>query len=273
MQTHIKAFSSIAAFLSIALSSTASANLTAGSVMTDIGAEITPTLQTGVSSNSNFFSTPNNEESRLIWTIEPNLKAVIEDGPDSYKLNLGTSSALHNKESLDNYTQVDIDAAIHKEFTSQHRLDLTGDAKWLYESRGLGLTEGLGDAVNELVKYQLQNVSARYEYGAQSSKALIAFEGGYFRKKYQNFREISRYRDYDKSLLGITGYYNTQAATRIFVEFKQENYDYDVLANSGFSRDSTDLKVLAGMQWKATAITCSTSEILSPESVTLPKNG
>lgn len=261
MQTHIKAFSSIVAFLSIALSSTASANLTAGSVMTDIGAEITPTLQTGVSSNSNFFSTPNNEESRLIWTIEPNLKAVIEDGPDSYKLNLGTSSALHNKESLDNYTQVDIDAAIHKEFTSQHRLDLTGDAKWLYESRGLGLTEGLGDAVNELVKYQLQNVSARYEYGAQSSKALIAFEGGYFRKKYQNFREISRYRDYDKSLLGITGYYNTQAATRIFVEFKQENYDYDVLANSGFSRDSTDLKVLAGMQWKATAITSGTFKL------------
>jgi len=85
--------------------------------------------------------------------------------------------------------------------------------------------------------------------------------GGYFRKKYQNFREISRYRDYDKSLLGITGYYNTQAATRIFVEFKQENYDYDVLANSGFSRDSTDLKVLAGMQWKATAITSGTFKL------------
>ena len=231
------------------------AQLKPGSVMTKDGAEITPILQTGISSNNNFFNTPDDEESRLIWTVAPKVKAVIDDGPDSYSLNLGTSTSLHNKDSVDNFTEVNVGAGVHKEFTSQHRLDISGDADWLYEPRGTGLTEGLGDAVNELVKYQEQNILAEYEYGALSSKAQVAVRAGFFNKKYQNFTEVSQYRNYDKSLFGITGYYNTQAATRTFLEIKQENYRYDVLASSGISRDSDDLKVLAGMEWEATALT------------------
>lgn len=255
MRMHTKTLAPIFALLSVWVAAPAAANLKPGSFITKDGAEITPTLQTGISSNNNFFSTPENEESRTIWTITPNIKAVIEDGPDSYKLDLGTSSSLHNKESADNFTQVNIGAGVHKEFTSQHRLDINGKADWLYEPRGSGLTEGLGDTVNELVKYHQQNMTARYEYGAQSSKAQVALNAGFYSKKYQNFRAVSQFRDYDKSLVGITGYYNTQAATRTFLEIKQENYRYDFLANSGISRDSDDVKVLLGMEWEATALT------------------
>jgi hypothetical protein len=237
------------------VSAPALANLKPGSYITKDGAEITPTLQTGLVSNNNFFSTPANEESRLIWTITPNIKVQIEDGPDSYKLDLGTSSSLHNKNTVDNFTQVNMGSAVHKEFTSKHRLDLTGDADWLYEPRGSGLTEGLGNAVNELVKYKQQNVTGRYEYGALSSKAQVALSAGFFSKKYENFRAVSQFRDYDKSLIGITGYYNTLAATRTFIEFKQEDYRYNVLQANGVSRDSDDVKVLIGMEWEATAVT------------------
>ena len=92
-----------------------------------------------------------NEESRLIWNISPNISAVIEDGPDNYKLNVGTIIVFYNKDTTDNFTQVTTAASVHKEFTQQHRLDIKGDADWLYEPRGSGSTEGLGDIVNELV--------------------------------------------------------------------------------------------------------------------------
>ena len=261
MQMHIKTLLFVVTFFNLFLALPAIASFSHGSIITESGVKITPTIQTGFSSNNNFFSTPEDEKSRLIWTFEPNLKAAIEDGPDSYKLDIGTHSALHNKDSLDNYTQVNIGTAIHKEFTSKQRLDMKGNIDWLYEKRGRGLTEGLGDDIDELVKYQLKNASARYEYGAQSAKALIAFEGGYFSKEYQNFRELSQYRDYDKYLVGITGYYNTQAATRMFIEAKQENYRYDVLASSGVTRDSNDLKILGGIQWDASAITSGTFKL------------
>ncbi|KKL18734.1 hypothetical protein LCGC14_2472580, partial [marine sediment metagenome] len=195
MQMHTKKLVPLSALLSAMIAAPAAANLKPGSVMTKDGAEITPTLQTGISNNSNFFSTPDNEKSRLIWTITPNVKAVIDDGPDSYSLDLGTSSSLHNKDTADNFTQINIGVGVHKEFTSQHRLDVNGKADWLYEPRGSGLTEGLGDAVNELVKYQQQNITARYEYGAQSSKAQVALNAGFYSKKYQNFRAVSQFRD------------------------------------------------------------------------------
>ena len=255
MQMHTKTLAPIFAILSVGITAPAAANLKPGSFITKDGAEITPTLQTGLSSNDNFFSTPNDEESRLIWTIAPNIDALIEDGVNYYNINAATSTSLHNKDSADNFTQVNLSAATHNEFTSQHRLDIIASADWLYEPRGSGLTEGLGDVVNELVKYQQHNVNARYEYGAVSSKAQVAVQAGFFNKKYQNFRAISQFRDYDKTLIGITGYYNTQAASRTFIELKRENYRYDVIDAGGISRDSDDTKLLAGMEWEATAVT------------------
>ena len=229
--------------------------LQAGSVMTKDGAEVTPTLQLGVSSNDNFFMTPSATQTRSIWNIAPSLNALIEDGPDSYKFDIATSTSFHNKDTTDNFTQVNIGAGVHKEFTSQHRLDVTGDSDWLYEPRGAGLTEGQGSAINELVHYQQQSLNARYEYGALSSKAQLALITGYYNKNYQNFTAISQFRDYDKPMLGIIGYYNTQAGTRAFLEVKQENYQYDVIDSNGIARDSDDVKVLLGMEWEATAVT------------------
>ena len=261
MQMLTKTLAPILAVLSVGIAAPANASLQPGSFITKDGAEITPTLQTGLSSNDNFFSTPENEESRLIWTITPNIKAVIENGPDSYNLDLGTSSSLHNKDSVDNFTEINIGAGVHKEFTSQHRLDVKGKADWLYEPRGSGLTEGLGDAIDELVKYKQQNFTALYEYGALTSKAQVALNAGFYSKEYQNFRAVSQFRDLNKSLIGITGYYNTQAAMRTFLEVKQENYRYDFLAASGISRDSDDVKVLLGVEWEATALTSGTFKL------------
>ncbi|GAA61196.1 hypothetical protein P20652_3073 [Pseudoalteromonas sp. BSi20652] len=255
MQTLTNPVKGLLLIVGMGVTAPAFAALKPGSVITKDGAEITPTLTAGVSSNDNFFSTPNDEESRLIWTIAPNIDALIEDGVNYYNINAATSTSLHNKDSADNFTQVNLSAATHNEFTSQHRLDINASADWLYEPRGSGLTEGLGDVVNELVKYQQHNVNARYEYGAVSSKAQVAVQAGFFNKKYQNFRAISQFRDYDKTLLGVTGYYNTQAASRTFIELKRENYRYDVIDAGGISRDSDDTKLLAGMEWEATAVT------------------
>ena len=69
MQMHTKTLAPIFAMLSVGVTAPAAANLKPDSFITKDGAEITPTLQTGLSSNNNFFSTPDNEESRLIWTI------------------------------------------------------------------------------------------------------------------------------------------------------------------------------------------------------------
>lgn len=254
MQMHTKAIVPFCAMFSMGFVTFAQASFEPGSFISEGGTEYTPTLETGVSSDNNFFRTPNNEDSRLIWTIAPNLDFSIVDGPDLYEFGVGTVSSLHNKESIDNHTQVNLSTDIHKEFTSQHRVDISGYADWIYEGRGTGLTEGLGDTTNELVKYQQQNVMGTYEYGSLSSKAQVALSAGFYSKKYQNFRAVSQYRDFNKTMMAITGYYNTQSASRTFIELKGENYRYDTLQVNGISRDSDDLKLLLGMEWDASAL-------------------
>lgn len=226
-----------------------------GSYMTNNGVELTPTLMAGVGHTNNFFSTPEDEESRLIWTFAPTIDAIIEDGVNKYNFNAATLTNLHNIDSADNFTQINLKANTHHEFSSRQRLDFSASADWLYEPRGSGLTEGLGDLASEPVEYTQQNILLDYEYGAMSSAAQIAFKAGYYNKDYQNFESISQYRNYDKTLFGVTGYYNTQAGTRSFLELKSESYRYDVIQLSGISRDSDDHKVLLGIEWEATAIT------------------
>ena len=57
MRMHTKTLAPIFALLSVGVAAPAAANLKPGSFITKDGAEITPTLQTGISSNNNFFST------------------------------------------------------------------------------------------------------------------------------------------------------------------------------------------------------------------------
>ncbi len=255
MKTPIKRATRIFVLSSLAMSFTAVAEFELGSYITDSGVELIPTLQTGVSQNDNFFSTPDDNESRAVLAITPNLKARIEDGPDYYLLDIGTSTSLHNKDSVDNFTQINLAGNLHKEFTSQHRIMADAKADWLYEPRGSGLTEGLGDTVTELVEYNEQVLNGRYEYGAVTSKAMLALTAGIFNKEYQNFKEVAKYRDYDKTSLGIIGYYNTQSASRLFIELKQEDYRYDFVQPTGVSRDSDDIKALLGIEWDLSAIT------------------
>ena len=261
MQTLTKPVKGLLVALGFGVTTPALAGLQPGSFMTKDGAEVTPILSTGFSSNDNFFMTPSETESRLVWNIAPSLKAVIDDGPNSYQLDLGTNTSFHNKDTTDNFTTVNVDTSLHQEFTSKHRLDIKASADWLSEARGSGLTEGQGVLFDELVKYQEQNASARYEYGAKSSKAQVALSTGYYNKTYDNFTAISQYRDYDKTKFGIAGYYSTQAASRTFLEITQENYRYDLVNPNSFTRDSDDLKVLVGLEWEATAVTSGSFKI------------
>ena len=255
MQMHTKAIVPLFTLFTIGFTTPVLAEFTPGSYISKDGAQITPTLQTGLSSTDNFFNTATNEDSRLIWNVTPNVQGLIQDGPDQYFINLGSSTSFHNKDTTDNFTQVNIGGGLHKEFTSQHRIDSDMQADWLYEPRGSGLTEGLGDTINELVKYKQQNLNASYEYGSLSSKAQIALKAGFYNKEYENFKAVSQYRNYDKKMLGIVGYYNTQAAARTFLEVREEFYRYDVINPAVGERDSDDLRVLVGIEWEATALT------------------
>ncbi|MBL4910586.1 MAG: outer membrane beta-barrel protein [Alteromonadaceae bacterium] len=221
----------------------------------DNGVVITPLLDTGFKHNDNIFSLPSNEQGSSIFTVAPSVNFLLDDGVNQFNVDLGIVSGTFLQSSNDNYLDGTFGAAAHIEPSSKQRFDIAANANWLTEARGTGITEGLGDQVNAPLLYAEQSVDFGYEYGSLNTPARISFEVKYYNKNYSNFKPITLFRDYDSLKFGSTFYYNTQAATDLFIEVSRDAIKYDNVETGVSSRDSDDYRALAGIKWEATALT------------------
>lgn len=221
----------------------------------DNGVVITPLISTGYKYDNNIFSESSNTKSSGIFTVVPSVNLLLEDGVNNYNIDLAINSGTYLSSSDDNYLNTNLGFGVHLEPSSQSRFDITGEANWLSEERGTGLTEGLGDIVDEPLTYSEQKFGAAYEYGALSAPARVEVSVDYYNKGYTNFTDITELRDYDSMKLASTFYYGTGASTDILFEISRDAIDYSKSDTSESNRDSNDYRALAGVKWEATALT------------------
>ena len=236
-------------------SAAASANFEPGSYITDGGIELKPSLSIGLGYDDNLYYQPQNEKSSEFFRVIPKLQTRLDDGVNQYTLDLGIDSGYYSLDSADNFLDYNVKLSSHNEFSSKQRLDLSVALDGKTEPRGTGLSEGTGALISEPVEYIDSTLSGTYEYGAKSSAARIAFGARFYDKRYKNFRSISQFRDLEKTRFSITGFYNTQAGTDVFIELNSENIEYDQLRTGTTDRDSSDYRAMLGMQWQASALT------------------
>ncbi|SFD64403.1 outer membrane beta-barrel protein [Pseudoalteromonas denitrificans] len=225
------------------------------------GVTVTPIINMGTKIDDNIFSKATDEKSSAIVTIAPSVNFLLNDGINQHSLDVGITSGTYLSSSDDNFLDGFLSFNSHLEPSSQSRFDFALDANWVTEPRGTGITEGLGDNVTEPLTYADQTFAAGYEYGALSTPARIAFEVKYYNKGYTNFSDTTQYRDFDSVKLGSTFYYNTHAATDVFVEVNQDAIEYDNTKANEVTRNSDDYRALAGIKWEATALTSGTAKL------------
>ncbi|MDP4983851.1 outer membrane beta-barrel protein [Pseudoalteromonas tunicata] len=228
---------------------------------TESGIVITPLLNVGVKNDNNIFSQPANEESSAILTVDPTVNFLLSDGINSYSVDAGLKSATYFSSSDDNYLDGFLAFDMHLEPSSQSRFDLNADLNWVTEPRGTGITEGLGDSVDEPLNYSEQILAATYEFGALSTNGKLAFDARYYNKGYSNFEAVTQYREYDSFLLGTTLSYNTGAATDLFLELSKDAIRYEKVEAGRASLSSDDYRALIGVKWEATALTTGSAKI------------
>ena len=224
-------------------------------INTESGILITPLLQTGLKYDDNIFSQSQDEKGSTILTIDPTVNFLLDDGINSYSVDVGLNSGTFFSSSDDNYLDGFLGFDIHLEPSSMSRFDLSASANWTTEARGTGITEGLGEAVTEPLTYRDQVVTGTYEFGALSTNAKMAFDAKYYNKEYTNFENNTKYRNYDSFLFGTTFSYNTGAATDVFVEVNKDAIRYDHIEPQQSTRSSDDYRALVGIKWEATALT------------------
>jgi hypothetical protein len=227
--------------------------------ITDSGIVIIPILNAGYQYDNNIFSEASNASGSGIFTIAPAVKFLLDDGINNYQLDVGAESGTFLDSSDDNYVSGSLGFTAHIEPSSQSRFDLALEANNESEPRGTGLTEGLGDSIDEPLLYNDQLAELTYEYGSLASSGRIAVMGRYYNKNYTNFTDITQFRSYNQSTLGSTFFYTSNASTDAFFEIKVGVIKYDAI--NLVSRDSDVYTALVGIKWEATALTSGSFKI------------
>ncbi|MCJ8293089.1 MAG: outer membrane beta-barrel protein [Colwellia sp.] len=227
--------------------------------ITDSGISIVPIINTGYKYDNNIFSQASETTGSGIFTLAPAVKFLLDDGINNYQLDFGLESGTFLDSSADNYVIGNLGFTSHLEPSSRSRFDLELEANKDVEPRGTGLTEGLGDSVDEPLLYNEQLAKLSYEYGSLASSGRIAVMGRYYNKNYTNFTGITERRSFNQSTLGSTFFYTTNASTDAFIEIKAGPIKYDVAET--ISRDSDMLSALVGIKWEATALTSGSFKI------------
>lgn len=225
-----------------------------GAIKTESGIDITPLLQAKLAHDDNIASASDNEQSSWLVELTPSVLFNLLQGANKYSLNLAAAKGNYLSSSQDNYLDFFADAKADIDVNQSNRFSFGSQFVSGHESRGTGVSEGLGNNQDEPVEFDTFKLNGYYEYGALSTPARIRLLAGYFDKEYTNFETQTQFRNFDTLSYGTMFFYNTQATTSLVAEITRDNIAYDVVDPAG-DRDSVVYKYRVGIDWEATALT------------------
>ncbi len=228
----------------------------AGVYRTASGVEVVPGLTSTLQYDDNVTRARDNSAIISSWiaTLAPSLKATLVDGANSYALSSSVKAGNYFDSSDDNYLDGYVEAEAKLSPDSAHNFSLRGNASWLHEDRGTGVSEGRGDLLGDVTKFHTETLGGNYEYGRPGSTGKLRANARYYSRTYDNFRDVTQYRDYDSNEVGLGFVYQTAGAFRLVAEAKTADIEYKVVDLSGM-RDNEDTRFLVGAEWDLTAAT------------------
>lgn len=218
---------------------------------------LTPSLRLSESYNDNFRAT-RDAQSSWITTIAPTFVLGAQERLNTYELKYRFNSQVFHSSHRDDNTDHHLSADAKLEFDSRNRLEV---------GAGYDKVEEEADSVSALEndKYEVYDVSAKYRFGADSSRMQFEVGALHEQLRYDNSGTINADRDHDTD--GITGaiYYRLAPSTKALLEARYHQYDYKNAIQSGTGAgdtlDSDSTAYLAGLTWDATARTSGTAKI------------
>ncbi|MEP6390090.1 MAG: outer membrane beta-barrel protein [Halioglobus sp.] len=225
---------------------------------------ITPTLNVESRYTDNLFRSEDNEKSTWILDTLPKVQTWLQNGNSTYSATVQLQDFRYASSSDDDFTDYQGNVDIHQEFNAKNTLDAFG--KWYsgHEERGTGLAEGdVSQAIDKPVELDTIDYGASYTLGNKNTLARVVAGYRYHEREYQNFRDATRFRDYDQDHFSVAGYYGLRPRLDIVAEvryFETRYGDVNRSDRSG-SLDNDEYNYLFGLAWDATAKTSSSIKL------------
>lgn len=225
---------------------------------------LVPTLTTKTVFDDNIYNLSSNEVSSFSQVVNPNFAFIAQDRANVYRFNYNLNAAGFANDSNDSYNDHRFDLSAHIEPNARLRYDAGVAYGFLHDDRGTGASNGFslgqirddanGDGVfdggiGEVDKYDLATLRLGGEYGAKTARGLLVASADFNQKRYSRASSaVARDNDTINMLLGIRARLMPKTTFLVDYEISDTNYD-------GFSPDTKDNRILAGITWENTAQT------------------
>ncbi|MCE0557086.1 outer membrane beta-barrel protein [Motilimonas sp. E26] len=229
------------------------AEVTPNPYVTESGIEVLPFVNVELKHDDNVANVGRNEKSSWANVIDPGVMVKMNPGNNEYillyRLSQGNYFSSHN----DDYTDHLLRLSGNWEFNERNRAGLLYNFNATHEERGTGISDGAGNALDEVIRYKTNYANAHYGFGGMDATGRLQFNLGYFDKSYSNFRGITQFRDFDEMRYGGAFYYRVAPKTSLIFELLKNDKRYDAVDTTGISRDSDDHFAYIGTTWDTTA--------------------
>jgi len=179
----------------------------------------------------------------------------LQNGVSTYSFDLKAADYRYFSSHDDDYTDLIWNIDIYQEFNVRNSLNLFAEFYDGHEERGTGLSEGIGQLIDEPLELERTIGGGDYTFGSRASRGRLKLAAKGVNHEYQNFREETRYNDRDRYEYAGTFFWKVGARTDALAEVRYIDNEYDEIdpADPAGSFDSQEYNYFVGVEWEATA--------------------
>ncbi|GAB1623939.1 exopolysaccharide biosynthesis beta-barrel protein VpsM [Agarivorans albus] len=219
------------------------------------GVGVVPSIEVLGLYDSNLTNSNTDQISSWGTIVSPAITAISEQEKSTYYAAYRLVWGEYFDSSEDNFLDHHLRVNGEWEFSARQRAKLRYDFRRDHDQRGEGISSGVGGVIDEPVQYNLHWLHGLYGFGARSATAQIELEANARQLDYQNFRDVTQYRDRNAFDGSARFFYRVSSATRLLAELKAGKSDYKTIEPNTPSRDFNDLLGFIGGDWAITGKT------------------
>lgn len=202
----------------------------------------------------NLFRSPDEEQETWGTVVSPALQVWIQNGPSSVSVTLRARDFHYASSHDDDYTDYIANLDIHHEFNARNTLNFFAEFNDTHEERGTGLSEGIAQRFETPVELERAIVGGDYTFGSSESDGRLKLGVKGVDHEYQNFRDITQYRDREELHATGTFYWKVGGRTDLLAEVRYYETEYDLTdpLDTAGTLDSDNYQYFVGVEWDAT---------------------
>jgi hypothetical protein len=211
-------------------------------------------IDLSVNHNSNIYRTTTEVDDNILL-VAPKLEYLVKYGKQAFQAQYKGNYAKYQDNISLNYFEHEFLALAKLDLSSKFGSELS--VKYQDSIEQPGSTNALTIQLDELNKRNAKDLSASLFYGTKQSTGQLVAK--YARKELEYTNNAQEYRDYNSNSFTGTFFYRVAPKTRLLLEAKSAKLNYQNIQFIDLT--SSQNTYLAGVEWKATAITSSTFKI------------